>query len=154
MLGILLLASAVFGQTSLFDMKYGDSYSQTIARLKSKGFVEVDHSDKHYHLSGGAKSMLPEIMVYLSIDGKSVFSWKVTYDLKSDPAAEKKVIASLVDLHGKYSVKDDYDYNYIWYFPNNKALYVDVYNGDSILLDYTTGNLDDDDLYYYYYEEY
>ena len=116
MLGILLLASAVFGQTSLFDMKYGDSYSQTIARLKSKGFVEVDHSDKHYHLSGGAKSMLPEIMVYLSIDGKSVFSWKVTYDLKSDPAAEKKVIASLVDLHGKYSVKDDYDYNYIWYF--------------------------------------
>ncbi len=150
---LLLLASAIFAQSSLYDMKYDDSITATLARLKAKGFVESSKGDSYYIYKGSKDPDLPTIDIYLSSDKTSVISWKLKYDLKGKPNLAELILTSLEALHDEPNVVDDYDYDYIWYFVNDKALYVDHYEGDSLILDYTTGNWDDDD-YYYYYDDY
>jgi len=150
---LLLLATATFAQSSLYDLKFNDSVTATLARLKAKGFVESSKGDAYYTYKGAKDPELPTIDIFLSQDRASVISWKLSYDLKGKPDLAQFILSSLEALHNAASVIDDYDYDYIWYFPNNKALYVDYYEGDSLVLDYATGNWDDDD-YYYYYDDY
>lgn len=152
-LALLLLATAIFAQSSLYEMKFGDSVATTLARLKAKGFVESAKGDGFITCKGAKDPKLPTIDIYLSLDKKSVTAWKMKYNLKSKPELADLILTNLKALHNAPSVVDDYDFDYIWYFPNNKALYVDHFAGDSLILNYTSGNWDDDD-YYYYYEEY
>lgn len=152
-LALLLLATAIFAQSSLYDMKYGDSVTATLARLKAKGFVESMKGDGFITYKGAKDPDLPTIDMYLSLDRTSVTGWKMKYDLKTNPVLAELILSSLEALHDAPSVVGDYDYDYIWYFYDDKALYVDHFVNDSLILNYTTGNWDDDD-YYYYYEDY
>jgi hypothetical protein len=106
----LLLATAIGAQTSLYDMQYGDGVTATLARLKAKGFVESSREDGLFTYKGAKDPNLPTIYIYLSPDRESVNGWKMEYDLKAKPELATQILASLVALHGKSSVYDDYDY--------------------------------------------
>lgn len=153
MIGLALLATAIFAQSSLYDLAYDAPLNDTVANLKAKGFVEIARTEKQVTLNGGEDPELPLVKLYLNTDSPTVSSWKLEYNLQDQPELAETILASLEALHGECSVTNDYDYDYIWYFADNKALYITLYTGDSLTLDYTYGNWDDDD-YYYYYDEY
>jgi len=153
MIALALLATAFFAQSSLYDLAYDAPLNDTVASLKAKGFVETSRTDKSVNFNGGKDQELPVVKLSLNTDGQSIAGWVLEYNLKDQPDLAETILASLEALHGEASVVADYDYDYIWYFADNKALYVTLYTGDSLTLDYTYGNWDDDD-YYYYYDEY
>jgi len=153
MIGLVLLATVIFAQSSLYDLSYGATLNDTVSKLKAKGFVETARTDQYVTLSGGKDPILPLIKLYFNPDSPNISSWRLDYNLKGNPDLEKTILASLKALHGECTVTDDYDCDYIWYFADDKALYITVYAGDSMTLEYNYGNWDDDD-YYYYGDEY
>ncbi len=151
-LGMLLLSTAIFAQRSLYDIEFGDvgSAAEMIAKLKAQGFVEIENVENKYILEGQSDSNLPKLEIQFDPSLTHIVVWKAVYNLVAKPELAETILAKLTALHGRCSVKDDYDYDYIWYFPDYKALYVTHTEGVSLILDYTIGDWDEDDFYYYY----
>lgn len=148
LIGFILLMVSAYAQTGLFGIKFGAPADSTITMLQKQGLAIVSREATKVNFNGGKVPNLKGLSLYLSSDSTSVNSWNLAYDLSAGPEAGEAVIEALGELHGAYDVLEDYDYDYIWYFPNDKALYVSMFS-DSMLLEYTSGNWDDDDYYYY-----
>lgn len=150
--GLLLLATTIFAQRSLYDIQFDDvgSAAEMIAKLKAQGFVETERIENKFILNGPSDSDLPKLELQFDLSLTHIVYWKVVYNLVSKPDLAETILAKLTALHGRRSVEDDYDYDYIWYFPDYKALYVTHTEGVSLILDYTFGDWDEDDFYYYY----
>lgn len=147
--GLLLIAATMFAQVSLLGLEFGASATEIVATLNAKGFKEISREGIIVKFQGGSESGLPDITVVLGEIDDTIVGWELTYDLSKDPALVYSIPASLGDLHGNVSVVDAYDVDYIWYFPNDRALYVDEVEGEKMVLWYGPGNWDDDDYNYY-----
>ena len=149
LLGLLCVAAAMFAQVSLYGLEFGVSATETLARLKALGYEETSREGTIVRFKGGSESGLPDVMVAMGEAGDTVIGWELTYDLNKDPSLAYSIPASLGDLHGNVSTVDSYGIDYIWYFPNDRALYVSRMDSDTMVLWYGPGNWDDDDYYYY-----
>lgn len=147
--GLLLFVTCIFAQRGLFDIAYGDSIITTITNLEAKGF-DVQQEGRTYLVSSQNNSDLPYIKIYTSNDSLYVYEWGLHYNLNATAQTESLIIAQMVELHGDYDVRNDYDYDYIWYLNNDRAIYVYIVSDDRLIIEYTFGNWDDDDFYYYY----
>ncbi|HRY83342.1 MAG TPA: hypothetical protein P5533_01785 [Candidatus Cloacimonadota bacterium] len=149
---LIMLVSLIFGQKSLYDIAFDAPLAETEAMLKSKGFMEINRVGGDITYNSDTIPNLLLLQIRMNDDKNAVQGWELRYDLSQDSDVEPYVIDMLKEIHGEYQVYNDYDYDYIWYFPNDKALYVSVYSSGRLVLYYTNGNWDDDD--YYYYEDY
>jgi len=148
---LLVLTVALSAQVSLFGLQFGAKTEDVKALLKSKGFSEYSQNDNFMVFTPASASVIPTIKLTLTDDGSKLYRWTVTYPTTGNEDITLDVLAALAEIHGTVDVVDDYGMDYIWYFPGDRALYINDI-GDKLLLDYTFGNWDDDD--YYWYEDY
>jgi len=148
---LLVLAVALSAQASLFGLEFGAKTEDVKALLKSEGFSEYSQNDNLIVFTPASASVIPTIKLTLTDDGSKLYRWTVTYPTTGNEDITLDVLAALAEIHGTVDVVDDYGMDYIWYFPGDRALYINDI-GDKLLLDYTFGNWDDDD--YYWYEDY
>ena len=146
---LILLITSVYAQKGMFEISYDDSVSTTIAHLKDKG-IELRFDDRIYRGSFGTEPEASQIIIYPSYDSLTVSQWEIRFNLGDKTKTEVDIIEELKSIHGDYDVYQDYDYDYIWYFPNDRAHYVFITNDGFVNISYTFGNWDEDDYYYYW----
>ncbi len=137
--------------SSLYGIAFGADAEATVLMLKSKGFVEFTRGPKSIHLKRNDNPKLPNIDLDLDEESKFVVGWELYFEPKDNPDILDSILTSLEELHGECDVESDFDADYIWYFPSDKALYLEIYGEGDFNLDYTNGNYDDDEYDYYYY---
>ena len=148
---LLVLAATLSAQTGLFGIWYGAKAEDVKALLKSQGFGDGTQNGAEIDYTPPAESKLPKISLTLTDDHTLLSYWSITYYLSDNPDVMLDILSNIAQVHGEASVVADFGVDYIWYFPDNHALYVYEYS-DKAVLNYTNGNWDDDD--YYWYEEY
>lgn len=147
---IVLIVTA-FAQTGMYGIKFGAPVKEMDKQLRGSGFKIKESSESSTTYTNSTLPSLISLELRDSSSNDSVSGWTIKYDIEKDEKVQTNVLAKLKELHGEHDVSDDYDCDYIWYFPNDHALYVTVYP-TNIELNYTIGNWDDDE--YYYYEDY
>ena len=148
-IAIIMLLGVSYAQKSLFDIEFDAPIAATEAMLKAKGFVETSRDGTKINYGTESIPGLSSLELYMNNEQTSVDHWKLYYDISSDPDLESSVLIQLGEIHGEYQVKDDYDYDYVWYYDSGKALYVSTDAYLRMVLNYTEGNWRDDDWYYY-----
>ena len=147
-LGLVLVIGLSYAQKGMFDIEFGAPLTETEVMLKAQGFVESSRTEYMITYTNASLPNLSALDLSMNDEKTQVVRWKLRYDLSLDPEAAEDFVAQIVDqlyvLHGKDPIEYDYDCDYIWYFPDNKVVYVTIYPEDTMLLYYTTGNQEDD----------
>ncbi len=149
-LSVLLLSALAFAQTGMFDITFDTAFQAVDKELKAKGFVLVPEDETNAVYTHPQKPDLKELAIRYTGDANLISGWTIQWD--TTKSSQDALLEELKKLHGEPDVEEDFDYDYIWYLENDKALYVDVYTSEEMKMVYTEGNYDDD--YYWYYEDY
>ena len=151
-IGLVLVIGLSYAQKGMFDIEYGAPITETETMLKAQGFVESYRADDLISYGKSSISNLTTLDLRMNDEKTQVVGWRVEYDLSLDPETEYDFVAEtidqLIEYHGVAQIEYDFDSEYIWYFPDGKALYITVYSGDLMELFYTNGSLEDDTNYY------
>jgi len=149
--GMLAVAAAVFAQAGMFGVEFGVPVEQVDKALKQQGFQVKESNDVQTVYTHPKQANLTSLEVSRNSDDGTVSMCQIVFDISKTDMSGEAVLAEIEKLHGDPAVVDDFDYDYVWYFENDKALYVDVNDGQTVILMYQDGNFDDD--YYWYYED-
>ena len=145
-IGLILVFGISYAQKSLYDIEFGASIAETEEMLKDQGFQETGRMSTM--ITYKAKD-IPEFIsleLFMNDEQTSVARWRLQYKVSADMVVESAVLSQIHEIHGDYQVKDDLDYNYIWYFPTDKALYISTYADGRMVLSYSRGNWEEDKL--------
>lgn len=152
MLIVVLLAfcTLAFAQAGMFGIEAGAGADKVDRALKQQGFQVKESSDSKTVYNHPKKANLKSLDVIKDSSTGAVVEWLVLFDISKEDTSGAAILAEIKKLHGDTDVEDDFDADYIWYFSDDRALYVTVDEGDTILLDYASGNYDDDYDWYCY----
>lgn len=153
MLLIAILFTAVFSyaQKGLFDLEFDAIANEALLLIESKGFVETSREGTYIKYESSESANLPILNLNLTVDKAALDSWSFVYDIAPESPEITNLLQELVDLHGEPDIVDDFDCDYIWYYPNDRAIYVYPATTGQYIVSYTYGNFDEDEFYYYEY---
>ncbi len=143
MLLLVLLAIsfvAVNAQTGLFEIRYGDTRSESIGLLESKGFVLSEAGETFVILVNESNPAVAYAELRFDADDLLI-GWSIAYNDLEDEYIEDLVIEALESLHG-----DDWDYDYdleYYLFVLDENHYVEAgwsYFDSYYWVDYYTGS--------------
>ena len=149
---VLLFSALVFAQTGMFGIEFNAPLSRVNAALEAAKFTQTELESSSAKYTNNTKPNLISLTVRFEGSEKVISGWTIEWDLSTNTTDDVSILNEIRKLHGETDVEDDFDYDYIWYLENDKALYVLVYPGETMQMNYTEGNYDDD--FYWYYEDY
>ena len=148
-IGIILAVGISYAQMNLFDLEFDAPIAATAAMLKAKGFAETARDYTKITYTAKDFPSLLALELYMNDEGTSVAHWRLEFAIASYTDVETSVMNQIKTLHGDWQYEDNFGYDYIWYLPEGKALYVRAYENDYMELNYTRGNFDDDNRNFY-----
>jgi hypothetical protein len=146
---LLVMTAAMFAHKSMYDLQVGEKFDRVKYILKSKGFGNNDQTGQLITYDGNPDTGLPDLQLAFTAEDSTLASWNIVFDCSKNPERIPQILEELSKLHGAYDYLEEFDVDYIWYFPENRALYVYLYMNGKISLHYAEGNWDDDDWDYY-----
>jgi hypothetical protein len=148
-LSLILMTGLAFAQTGMFGIEFDSPKADTDKALKAQGFQVKETQEYSTEYTHPKRPDLIGLKVEWSVDNETVMSWIINFDISKKDTTGEAVLAEVEKLHGDDDVTDDFDCDHIWYFDNDKALYMDIYESTKVVLRYTWGTYDDDEYWYY-----
>ncbi len=146
---LLVMTAAMFAQKGMYDLQVGERIDRVKYNLKSKGFGDNDQTGQIITYDGNPETGIPYLQLNFTAEDSTLAAWHIVFDCSKNPDRIPQIMDELGKLHGIWDFMEEFDVDYIWYFPENRALYVDVYNNGRVSLHYAEGNWEDDDWDYY-----
>jgi len=146
---ISLFAVAVFAQTGMFDLSYGQNIDDAHKALLTKGFTVAEKTETTTEYSNTKIPHLLSLKISYNKEDQEIIDWIIKYQVNGDQELIDKYIADLDELQDVTSYYDDYTEEYVWELDNYNAIYMSLSEERAIMtIDYT--EYDD----YYYYDDY
>ncbi|MBM4403255.1 MAG: hypothetical protein FJ042_02530 [Candidatus Cloacimonetes bacterium] len=125
---VCIFAWALYAQTGLFDLTYGEALSTAKGKLSSAGFVLVDQSSSvvEYTPSEQSKSynIVDGIILIVNPGSDKTVGWFIKYNGENTTELDSIVLDALLEMHGENNEYDESTDQLLWNLGGTRSLHV------------------------------